>query len=55
MIASNYKKEYYNNLRALQLDNGKNLNPNFNLNHYNKLVNKKEPEFVKILAESQRL
>lgn len=43
MIAGNYKKEYFNNIRALQLDYGKNLNPNFNLHHYEKLVYKHEP------------
>lgn len=44
MIASNYKKVYYNNLKALQLDSCSNLNPsNFNLAHYNKLVTKNDP------------
>ena len=39
MIASNYKKSYYNNLKAFQLDNCQNLNPSqFSLAHYNKLV-----------------
>ena len=55
MIAGNYKKEYFNNLKALPLSNCSNLNPNFILSHYNKLVNKKEPEFVKLLADSPNL
>jgi hypothetical protein len=38
MIASNYKKVYYNNLKALQLDHCSALNPTFTLAHYNKLV-----------------
>ena len=41
MIAGNYNKIFYNNLKALQLDFCSNLNPNFVLSHYNKLVNKK--------------
>jgi hypothetical protein len=55
MIAGNYQKFFYNNLKALQLDNCSNLNPGFVLAHYEKLVNKKEPEFVKILADSPNL
>lgn len=55
MIAGNYQKTYFNNLKALQLDECKNLNPNFVLANYNKLVNKKEPEYVKILADSSCL
>lgn len=55
MIAGNYNKVFYNNLRALQLDRCANLNPNFVLSHHNKLVNKKEPEYVKILADSPHL
>ncbi len=43
MIAGNYTKVYYNNLRALQLDFCGNLNPSFVLSHHNKLVNKKDP------------
>lgn len=43
MIANNYKKEFFNNLKAFQLDNCSNLNPTFNLAHHNKLVNKVEP------------
>lgn len=44
MIASNYKKVYFNNLKALQLDCCTNLNPsNFTLAHYNKIVEKKDP------------
>jgi len=43
MIAGNYTKVYYNNLRALQLDSCANLNPSFVLAHHNKLVNKKDP------------
>jgi hypothetical protein len=41
MIAGNYPKTYFNNLKALQLDECQNLNPNFVLANYNKLVNKK--------------
>lgn len=41
MIAGNYKKEYFNSLKALQLNSCKSLNPTFVLSHYNKLVNKK--------------
>lgn len=53
MIASNYKKVYYNNLKALQLDNCSNLNPsNFSLAHYNKLVEKKDPEYVRLFSLS---
>lgn len=43
MIAGNYKKEYFNNLKALQLNTCSNLNPNFVLSHYSKLINKVEP------------
>ena len=55
MIAGNYNKVFYNNLKALELDSCSNLNPGFVLSHYNKLVNKKEPEYVKILADSPHL
>lgn len=55
MIATNYTKEFYNNLKALQLNNCNNLNPSFSLQHYNKLVNKVEPDWVKLLADSQKL
>lgn len=34
MIAGNYQKAFYNNLKALQLDNCSNLNPSFVLAHY---------------------
>lgn len=37
MISSNYKKKYFNNLKALQLNRCTNLNPNFNLAYWNKL------------------
>lgn len=50
MIPSNYPKVYYNNLRALQLSNCSNLNPNFVLSHFNKLVTKVDPEYVKLLC-----
>ncbi len=43
MIASNYQKVYYNNLKALQLDLCPNLNPSFILQNHNKLVTKKDP------------
>ena len=53
MIPSNYKKAYYNNIKALQLDNCSNLNPsNFTLTHHNKLVDKKDPEYVKLFSYS---
>ena len=55
MIATNYKKEFFNNLKALQLNYSNNMNPAFNLTHYNKLVNKVEPDFVKLLADSPNL
>jgi len=43
MISSNFKKEYYNNLKALQLNRCGALNPNFNLSYFNKLNNKEDP------------
>lgn len=43
MIASNYKKVYFNNLKSLQLNNNYSMNPTFNITHYNKLVEKKDP------------
>ena len=55
MIATNYKKEFFNNLKALQLNYCNNLNPTFSLTHYNKLVNKVEPDFVKLLGNSPNL
>ena len=55
MIASNYKKQFYNNLKALQWSYCSNINPSFNLANYNKLVHKIEPEFVKLLADSPHL
>lgn len=56
MISSNYAKEYFNNLKALQLNLCGNLNPsNFNLAYFNKLNKKEDPEFVKILARSPNL
>lgn len=50
MIEQNFKKAFYNNLKALQLDYCSNLNPNFNLAHYNKLLVKKDPDYVKLFA-----
>ena len=41
MIANNYQKQFFNNLKALKFDFCTNFNPNFSLAHYNKLVNKK--------------
>lgn len=55
MIASNYKKVYYNNLKALQLNQCNNMNPNFSLSHFNKLVTKNDPEYVKLFAQSPNL
>lgn len=43
MIEGNYSKQFYNNLKALQWNNSTNINPNFNLASYNKLVTKVEP------------
>lgn len=56
MISSNYKKEYFNNLKALQLNRCGNLNPgNFNLAYFNKLNYREDPDFVKLLARSPHL
>lgn len=43
MISSNYKKDYFNNLKALQLNRCGVLNPNFNLAYFNKLNYKEDP------------
>lgn len=55
MISSNYKKDYFNNLKALQLNRCGVLNPNFNLAYFNKLNHKEDPEFVKLLARTPHL
>ena len=55
MIASNYKPLYYNNLKALEFKACSNISPNFNLTHFNKLLEKKDPEFVQLLARSPNL
>lgn len=55
MIASNYKSVYYNNLKALQLDKCTNFISTFNLSHFNKLITKEDPNYVKILARSSKL
>ena len=55
MIASNYKPIYYNNLKALEFKACSNISPNFNLTHFNKLLEKKDPEFVQLLARSPYL
>lgn len=55
MIAGNYPKTFFNNLKGLQLNTCTNLNPTFSLAHYNKLINKVEPDFVKLLANSPKL
>lgn len=55
MIATNYPKTFYNNLKALQFQNNANLNPSFNLAYYNKHTTKNVPEWVKLLRESPRL
>lgn len=52
MINTNFKKDYFNNLKALQLDSCSMLNPSFTLTHYNKLVEKKDPAYVKLFAQS---
>jgi Ran GTPase-activating protein (RanGAP) involved in mRNA processing and transport len=54
MISANYPKKFFNNLRALQLDNCA-INPNFNLVQFNKLTNKEDPDLVKLIARSDRL
>jgi len=56
MIEANYKKTYYNNLKALDFECSRYLNPiDFNLTHYNKLLEKKDPEYVKLFAQSPKL
>lgn len=55
MIASNYTPVYYNNLKALQIGTGANLDPHFSLTYFNKLVNKTDPDFVQLLARSSKL
>ena len=55
MIASNYKPIYYNNLKALEFKACTNMSPSFNLAHFNKLLEKKDPEFVQLLARSPNL
>lgn len=55
MIAINYPKTFYNNLKAFQFQNNTNLNPNFNLAYYNKHTNKKVPQWVSILRQSSKL
>lgn len=55
MIASNYTPEYYNNLRALQLNGCGSISPTFNLAHFNKLIKKEDPNFVKLLARSEKM
>lgn len=55
MIASNYEKVYYNNLKALELGYNNSLEPHFNLAHFNKLLTKKDPEYVSLLSKSPKL
>ena len=56
MIESNYKKKYYNNLKALQLNECRNMNPaKFNLSQFNKILEIDDPKFVKLLARSPAL
>ena len=54
MISANYPKRFFNNLRALQLDNCS-INPGFNLTQFNKLTNKSDPDLVKLIARSEKL
>lgn len=54
MISANFPKRFFNNLRALQLDNCA-INPAFNLTQFNKLTNKEDPDLVKLIARSERL
>lgn len=55
MISNNYTKTFYNNLKALQLQENVNLNPNFNLAYYNKHTTKKSPDWVNLLRQSSKL
>ena len=55
MIPSNYEKVYYNNLKAFEFNHCTNLNPTFNLTHFNKIITKKDPEYVSLLATSPKL
>ena len=55
MIANNYPKTFYCNLKALQLQENVNLNPSFNLTNYNKHTNKITPNWVNLLRESSKL
>ena len=55
MIASNYKQIYYNNLKAFEFKSCSNLSPSFNLSHFNKLIEKNDPEIVQLLARSPNL
>lgn len=53
MLSSNYKKVYFNNLKALQFNNCISMNPtNFSLSYFNKLKKKVDSEYVKLFAQS---
>ncbi len=54
MISANYPKKFYNNLKALQLDQCS-VNVYFNLTQHNKLTVKEDPDVVKLIARSERL
>jgi hypothetical protein len=54
MISANYPKKFFNNIKALQLDNCT-INPGFNLTQHNKLSFKQDPDLVKLIARSERL
>lgn len=55
MIASNYPPTFFNNLKALQLEENVNLNPTFNLAEFNKHEQKIIPEWVRLLRKSPNL
>ena len=56
MIESNYPRQYFNGLKALQFNECSNLNPrNFNLSYFNKIHDIGDPKFVKLLAQSPSL
>lgn len=56
MIESNYKKKYYNNLKALQLNKCTNMNPGkFDLNEFNQIHDINDPKYVRLLARSPAL
>ena len=51
MISANYPKKFYNNLKAIQMDQCS-VNVYFNLTQHNKLTIKEDPDVVKLIARS---